>query len=84
MRSVDDIGAVHSDLFQAAVTTEKYRACATSAMREATNGEDVIEKIKKESGIQIDIIDGKTEAKIIASTDLYEIIEKTFSRWREV
>lgn len=54
---------------------EKYRACATSAMREATNGEDVIEKIKKESGIQIDIIDGKTEAKIIASTDLYEIIE---------
>ncbi len=54
---------------------EKYRACATSAMREAKNGREVIEKIKKESGIQIDIIDGKTEAKIIASTDLYEIIE---------
>ncbi len=54
---------------------EKYRACATSAMREATNGKEVIAKIKKESDVQIDIIDGKTEAAIIASTDLYEIIE---------
>jgi len=67
MQSFDLLMQVHG--------VENYRACATSAMREAINGEEVIEEIKKESGIQIDIIDGKTEARIIASTDLYEIIE---------
>jgi len=54
---------------------EKYKACATSAMRDATNGQDLIERIKKESQINIEIIDGKTEAKIIASTDLSQLIE---------
>jgi len=54
----------------------KYRACATSAMREAKNASEVIKLVAKESGINIDIIDGKTEASIIAATDLYEVIEK--------
>ena len=54
---------------------EKYKACATSAMRNASNGEDLIQKIKKEAGIDIEIIDGKKEAKIIASTDLSQLIE---------
>ncbi len=53
-----------------------YRACATSAMREASNASSIVTEIKKESGVYIDIIDGKTEAAIIASTDLYQIIEK--------
>jgi exopolyphosphatase/guanosine-5'-triphosphate,3'-diphosphate pyrophosphatase len=53
---------------------EKYRACATSAMREADNGQEVVDKIAKETGVRIEIIDGKTEAAIIASTDLYELI----------
>ena len=53
-----------------------YRACATSAMREASNVEEIIDKIMLESGIKIDLIDGKTEAAIIAATDLYEVIEK--------
>jgi len=55
---------------------KKFRACATSAMREATNGSLIADSIYKETGIRIEIIDGKTEAGIIASTDLYEIIEK--------
>lgn len=54
---------------------EKYRACATSAMREASNALEVVAKIKKESAVPIDIIDGKTEAAIIAATDLYELLE---------
>ena len=54
---------------------QKYRACATSAMREASNGPEVIEEIFKETGVQIDLIDGKTEAKIIFSTDLAEVIK---------
>ncbi len=53
---------------------EKYRACATSAMREANNGNEVIASIAAETGIKIDVIDGKQEAAIIASTDLKEII----------
>lgn len=54
---------------------EKYMACATSAMREALNGEDVVAHIKKKTGVKIHIIDGKKEAKIIASTDLHHLIK---------
>ncbi|WP_024769339.1 Ppx/GppA phosphatase family protein [Aquimarina macrocephali] len=52
----------------------RYKACATSAMREAENGEEVARLIKEKTGIQIDIIDGKDEAAIIAMTDLHELI----------
>ena len=38
---------------------EKYQACATSAMREAYNGKEVVEIVKKKADIKIDIIDGK-------------------------
>jgi len=48
----------------------KYRACATSAMREAENGSEVAKKILKKTGINIEIIDGNDEAKIIASTNI--------------
>ncbi|SDW65371.1 Ppx/GppA phosphatase family protein [Aequorivita viscosa] len=54
---------------------KRYRACATSAMREASNGTHIADVIKKESGIVINIIDGKDEAKIIASTDLKTLIQ---------
>ncbi len=46
------------------------RACATSAMREASNGAELVEKIKKETGIGIQIIDGKEEADIIFSNSI--------------
>ncbi len=55
---------------------EKYMACATSAMREANNGMEIIEKVQQEAGIKIDLIDGKREAEIIASTDLKQLIQK--------
>jgi exopolyphosphatase / guanosine-5'-triphosphate,3'-diphosphate pyrophosphatase len=54
---------------------EKYKACATSAMREAYNGKDVTDIIRLKSEIEIDIIDGKSEAAIIASSDLHNIIK---------
>ncbi|WP_152287301.1 Ppx/GppA phosphatase family protein [Flavicella marina] len=54
---------------------ETYKACATSAMRDSSNGPELIEKIKKEADIKIEIIDGKKEAQIIASTDLSQLIE---------
>ncbi|SHI43625.1 exopolyphosphatase / guanosine-5'-triphosphate,3'-diphosphate pyrophosphatase [Arenibacter nanhaiticus] len=55
---------------------EKYMACATSAMREAANGEEVIAGIFDASGVNIEIIDGEKEASIIASTDLKNVIKK--------
>jgi exopolyphosphatase/guanosine-5'-triphosphate,3'-diphosphate pyrophosphatase len=54
---------------------EKYKACATSAMREAKNGQEVADKILSETGVKIDIIGGKEEAAIISSTDLTKLIE---------
>jgi len=54
---------------------EKYAACATSAMREAFNGTDIAKTIKNETSIQIEIIDGKKEALIIANSDLNTIIK---------
>jgi len=54
---------------------EKYKACATSAMREAQNSEEVILHVSNATGVKIDIIDGKTEAEIISSTDLSQFIQ---------
>ncbi|MGD9246882.1 MAG: exopolyphosphatase [Desulfobacteraceae bacterium] len=42
-----------------------YRACATSAMREAQNGLQICRRIREEAGIEVQIIDGKEEAGII-------------------
>ena len=59
---------------------EKYMAFATSAMREAYNGKEVVEIIKEHANINIEIIDGKKEAAIIASTDLHHLLksDKTY------
>jgi exopolyphosphatase / guanosine-5'-triphosphate,3'-diphosphate pyrophosphatase len=59
---------------------EKYKACATSAMREAYNGKEVTDIIREKSEIDIDIIDGKVEAAIIASSDLNSFLasDKTY------
>ena len=54
---------------------KRYRACATSAMREASNGKEVSENVRKESGISINIINGRDEAAIIAATDLKTLIQ---------
>lgn len=44
---------------------DSFRACATSAMRDAKNGKCIIKKIAKSTGIQIEIIDGQEEAQMI-------------------
>ncbi|MFT5248701.1 MAG: exopolyphosphatase/guanosine-5'-triphosphate,3'-diphosphate pyrophosphatase [bacterium] len=58
----------------------KYRACATSAMREAKNSKTIVKKLLETTGIKINIINGNDEAKIIASTDLkaYLVHDTTF------
>lgn len=54
---------------------ERYKACATSAMREAKNGQEIADLIMETSDIDIDIIEGEEEAAIIAATDLREYIQ---------
>lgn len=44
---------------------DDYRACATSAMRDARNGRTIIKKIEKDTGIRIEIIDGQEGARMI-------------------
>lgn len=53
----------------------RYKACATSAMREATNNNALTKIIAETCGINIDIIDGQEEAAIIANTDLNTYID---------
>jgi exopolyphosphatase / guanosine-5'-triphosphate,3'-diphosphate pyrophosphatase len=47
------------------------RACATSAMRDAKNADKIIKLIKKEIGIDIDVISGSTESKLIMNAFLH-------------
>ncbi len=54
---------------------ERFKACATSAMREARNGDEVVMRIFEKTGVDIAVIGGKEEAAIISSTDLNELIE---------
>jgi exopolyphosphatase/guanosine-5'-triphosphate,3'-diphosphate pyrophosphatase len=77
-RMCDAMKAFH--LLMKVHKVEHYKAFATSAMREAYNGKEVTEIIKKKTGIKIEIIDGKKEAAIIASSDLHSLIktEKTY------
>ncbi|WP_396164690.1 exopolyphosphatase [Flavobacterium sp.] len=70
------IDAIHAfKLLMKVYKVEKFMACATSAMREAYNGKEVVEIIKKNTDIKIEIIDGKKEAAIIASSDLHHFIK---------
>jgi len=53
----------------------KYKACATSAMRESENGKKVVNAVLEHACISIDIIGGEEEAAIIAATDLNKFID---------
>ena len=53
---------------------EAFRACATSAMRDAENGLELVEKIEEKTGIRIEIIGGREEAQLI-SADLMRSLE---------
>lgn len=56
-----------------------YRVAATSAMREASNNAQVMERVKQEAGLEIGIIDGIEEANIISSLSNV-FVNKNFSK----
>ncbi len=51
---------------------EALKACATSAMRDATNGQSILKEIEKETGIQVNVISGQEEANVIYETHIAE------------
>ncbi|MDG1031156.1 MAG: rod shape-determining protein [Flavobacteriaceae bacterium] len=57
---------------------DKYLAYATSALRSSSNGEKIIDLIKKESNIKIEIISGQKEAKLITNNPAFSTKSKTF------
>jgi exopolyphosphatase/guanosine-5'-triphosphate,3'-diphosphate pyrophosphatase len=63
----------YSELIKA-YGVEGMRAVATSAMRDASNGASIIERIKNETGITVQIIDGKLEAALLFSNHIEEML----------
>ncbi|HWH62800.1 MAG TPA: hypothetical protein VNS50_05980 [Ginsengibacter sp.] len=58
----------------------KYlKACATSAMRDASNSEEIISLVKNETGIEIEIISGSDEASFIYENHVAENLDKEHS-----
>ena len=60
---------------------QDIRACATSAMREAKNGKRIIRKIARKTGIQIEIIDGAEEARLVFESKMFDKIQPTESNF---
>lgn len=52
-----------------------YRACATSAMRDAHNGKAITQRIEKKTGIRIEIIGGQEEAHIVYDNHIEQLFE---------
>ncbi|GEP98342.1 Ppx/GppA phosphatase family protein [Chitinophaga cymbidii] len=58
----------------------KYlKAAATSAMRDASNGMQILEKVKQETGVDIRVITGQEEASYIYENHVAENLDKTRS-----
>jgi exopolyphosphatase/guanosine-5'-triphosphate,3'-diphosphate pyrophosphatase len=56
-----------------------FRACATSAMRDAVNGMEILDRVKSETGVAIQIISGSVEASLIYENHVAEQMDKSQS-----
>lgn len=52
-----------------------YRACATSAMRDAKNGRKILHRIAKDLNVDIEIISGQEEARIICDNHIEQLLQ---------
>ncbi|HCN47690.1 MAG TPA: exopolyphosphatase [Chryseobacterium sp.] len=77
-KMVIDSMKIFSDLMKI-YNVDHYRACATSAMRDAANGNEIISQVKKTSGINIEIISGDEEATLIYENHVAEGLDKDFA-----
>lgn len=62
-----------------AYDVQYVKACATSAMRDASNSSDIIRKVKLEAGIEINVISGDQEASFIYENHIAENLDKLHS-----
>lgn len=53
-----------------------FKACATSAMRDASNASEIIRRVKLETGIEIEVISGQEEASFIYENHVAENMDK--------
>jgi exopolyphosphatase/guanosine-5'-triphosphate,3'-diphosphate pyrophosphatase len=53
-----------------------YMACATSAMREAKNGADIVRRVREEASVNLEIVHGQKEANIIYASHIEQNLEK--------
>jgi exopolyphosphatase / guanosine-5'-triphosphate,3'-diphosphate pyrophosphatase len=58
---------------------DAIKACATSAMRDAENANEIIALVKQKAGIQIEVIDGDTEANMVYENHIAEYLDKDYS-----
>lgn len=66
MKAYDHLLSVHG--------VQDFRAVATSAMREAGNSRQLVQRVRRKTGIDIEIIDGNEEAQLVFSSKLYDTI----------
>jgi exopolyphosphatase/guanosine-5'-triphosphate,3'-diphosphate pyrophosphatase len=62
-----------------AYEVKHVRACATSAMRDAKNAQDIIRKVKLETDIAIEVISGDMEAGLVFENHIAETLDKDHS-----
>ncbi|AZA90597.1 Guanosine-5'-triphosphate,3'-diphosphate pyrophosphatase [Chryseobacterium nakagawai] len=77
-KMVVDSMKIFSDLMKI-YKVDHYRACATSAMRDAANGDEIIRQVQEASGINIEIISGDEEATLIYENHVAEGLDKEFA-----
>lgn len=54
---------------------QRYRICATSAMRDAANSRQIVQQVKRETGMNIEVISGTEEATMLYETHLAEMLD---------
>lgn len=62
-----------------AYEVKHIKACATSAMRDAKNADDIIRKVKLETDIAIEVISGDMEAGLVFENHIAETLDKDHS-----
>ena len=77
-KMVLDSMKIFSDLMRI-YDVKHYRACATSAMRDAKNGQKIIKDVQQSCGITIEIISGDEEATLIYENHVAEGLDKNFA-----
>ena len=62
-----------------AYRVDAIKACATSAMRDALNAKEILETVKQETGLDIEVISGDTEANLVYENHVAENMDNEHS-----